>query len=131
MNRVQNSTLCSKTSIFDVGKRTAKLKWDWTVPVCRMHPQRWAYTGTWWMLENGQRRRDRSRKKFGITWTHMQKTCPNIASNRELWKSRGPLLHGGFRVTVGLCRAKNIYTEIYLIYRHFIKGTLFIRSLTY
>ncbi|KAJ2948721.1 hypothetical protein O0L34_g7979 [Tuta absoluta] len=36
IDRIRNTTLRSKTGIIDVGKKSAKLKWDWAGHVCRM-----------------------------------------------------------------------------------------------
>ncbi len=47
-DRVRNSDIRSKTGIADVGRKAAKLKWDWAGHVCRMGLERWTKIVTQW-----------------------------------------------------------------------------------
>lgn len=42
----------SITGIADVGRETAKVKWDWAFHVSRMQPDKWANVAPLWMPED-------------------------------------------------------------------------------
>ena len=87
IDRIQNTTLRSKTGIVDVGVKTARLKWDWAGHVCRMHPQRWAKLATEWAPE-GSRRRGRPRRRWRDDLDVFLNNWLEITLNREDWKLR-------------------------------------------
>ncbi|XP_063623893.1 uncharacterized protein LOC134795891 [Cydia splendana] len=88
IDRIRNSTLRSKTRITDVRTKSAKLKWDWAGHVCRMHPQRWAKITTVWVPQDG-RGAGRPRRRWRDDLDAYLNDWPEIAQNRDEWKSRG------------------------------------------
>ncbi|KAJ2950316.1 hypothetical protein O0L34_g11682 [Tuta absoluta] len=88
MDRVRNTTLRSKTRITDVGKKAAKLKWDWAGHVCRMHPERWAKLTTEFIPKE-RRRRGRPRKRWRDDLVDYEPNWSETATDRKAWKERG------------------------------------------
>ncbi|CAB0027912.1 unnamed protein product, partial [Trichogramma brassicae] len=72
-DRIPNSTIRSKTGIFDVGRKAAKLKWDWAGHVCRMPQDRWARLATEWIPAGWRRKRGRPRTRWSDDLDAMNK----------------------------------------------------------
>ncbi|KAJ2937401.1 hypothetical protein O0L34_g19084 [Tuta absoluta] len=89
IDRVRNTTLRSKTGIMDVGKKSAKLKWDWAGHVCRMHPDRWAIIATQWVPESGRRRRGRPRRRWRDDLVAFSSDWQSETGDRAEWRKRG------------------------------------------
>ncbi|KAI8441227.1 hypothetical protein MSG28_014876 [Choristoneura fumiferana] len=88
-DRIRNTTLRSKTCIADVGRETARLKWDWAGHICRMHPKRWAQVTTQWAPLDGQRRRGRPIRRWRDDLDAFRNDWQNLAADRGSWKSEG------------------------------------------
>lgn len=89
MDRIRNTTLRSKTGIVDVGRKAAKLKWDWAGHVCRMHRERWANVATKWHPRGGRRGRGRPRIRWSDDLRTFNRKWSEKANNRDLWKNMG------------------------------------------
>ncbi|KAI5652175.1 hypothetical protein NE865_00513 [Phthorimaea operculella] len=86
--QLKNTTLRSKTRITDVGKKAARLKWDWAGHVCRMHTERWAKIATDFIPEE-RRRRGRPRKRWRDDLVDYDPNWSETAADRKAWKERG------------------------------------------
>lgn len=72
--------------------------------VCRMHPQRWAHTTTWWVLVNGEQRRRKSRRIWRHDLNAYRKDWPNITEHEHERKTENYGIRRGFYQIARHCR---------------------------
>nr|XP_053600431.1 uncharacterized protein LOC128669553 [Plodia interpunctella] len=77
------------TSIVDVATKAARLKWDWTGYVCRMHPERWTYRLTSWIPTDGYRIRGRPRTRWSDDIKKFDKEWQEKTKDRNAWRKLG------------------------------------------
>ncbi|KAI5642043.1 hypothetical protein NE865_05735 [Phthorimaea operculella] len=86
---ILNKYRCSKAGIIHVGKKSARLKWDWAGHVCRMHPDTWAILATKWIPQDGRRRRGRPRRRWRDDIDAFLQNWQSEAQDRDEWRNRG------------------------------------------
>ncbi|KAJ8727801.1 hypothetical protein PYW08_016186 [Mythimna loreyi] len=86
-DRIRNDVLRSMTGIIDVGKKAARLKWDWAGHVSRMQGDRWASIAMQWAPAERKRRRGRPTKRWhkkrglGRTWGRPLPSSGTVMAN--------------------------------------------------
>ena len=88
-DRIRNTTLRSNTGITDVGKKAARLKWDWAGHVSRMQNDRWAKVSTQWVPADGRRRRGRPKKRWRDDLDAHCNGWFEVALEKTTWKDVG------------------------------------------